>query len=51
MQNTYHDLLDCVHTLENCEKMIDSEMDYAKSMRQLCEKFIDAFDEYEPDEE
>ena len=51
MQNTYHDLWDCVRALEDCERLSDSEMDYAKSMRRLCEKFIDAFYEYEPDED
>lgn len=51
MQNTYYDLWDCVRALEDCEKMSEGEMEYAESMRRLCEKFISAFDDYEPDEE
>ena len=47
-ENTYSDLADCVRALRNGEEISDRELEYAKSMRKLCEMFIEEFDDYEP---
>jgi hypothetical protein len=47
-ENTYSDLADCVRALRNGEEISEDEMYYAKSMRSLCERFIEELDDYEP---
>ena len=50
-ENTYHDLADCVNALAAGERISEDEMWYASTMRRLCERFIEEFDDYEPEEE
>ena len=48
-ENTYSDLNDCVNALEEIvydgETISTREWRYAKRMRELCERFIEALDE------
>lgn len=46
-ENTYSDLCDCFNAIKNGEKLSEDELYYAEKMRNLCEKFIEEFDEYE----
>lgn len=48
-ENTYRDLTDCVGALEDGEKLSASEKRYAKRMRDLCEEYIELFNEPSPD--
>lgn len=50
-QNTFSDLEDCVHALENGETLSEDEMWYASKMRRLCEFYMNEFDDYEPEED
>ena len=53
-ENTYSDLIDCKNALldiaEDGESISKSEWSYAKRMRDLCERFIDSFDEIDESE-
>ena len=42
-ENTYKDLQDCVHSLEekSLEELSDREQKFAKSMRELCEEYLE----------
>ena len=48
-ENTYSDLIDCANALEDIaldnESISRIEWRYAKRLRGLCERFVDAFDE------
>lgn len=46
-ENTYSDLADCVGALECGDKLSDREKRFAKYMRDLCEEYIELFDEIE----
>ena len=53
-ENTYYDLIDCKNALldiaEDGESISKREWAYAKRMRDLCERFIDSFDEIDESE-
>lgn len=42
-ENTYSYLADYVEALEDCEELSDKERIYAKWMRDMCEKYISAY--------
>lgn len=46
-ENTYSDLCDCFNAIKAGEKLSENEMYYAQKMRNLCESFIEEFDDYE----
>ena len=52
-ENTCYDLIDCKNALleisEDGESISKREWSYAKRMRDLCERFIDSFDEIDED--
>jgi hypothetical protein len=52
-ENTYHDLVDCEQALEdiiyNGEEISKREMYYAKRMKELCEEFLDTFNDLDED--
>lgn len=43
-ENTYSNLADCVGSLEDCEEMSNLEHRYASLMREMCERYIKAYD-------
>lgn len=53
-ENTYRDLVDCFTALEQIaydnESISDREWDYAKRMRDLCEQFVEEFDDIDEEE-
>lgn len=53
-ENTYQDLVDCVNALEDIaydgESISEREWRYAKRMRDLCEQFLETFDEIDEEE-
>ena len=52
-ENTYSDLLDCKQALDDVvydgEEISEREMRYAKKMRELCEEFLDIFNDLDED--
>ena len=44
-ENTFGDLSECVGALEEREELSNSEQIYAKLMREMCEEYINAYDE------
>ena len=53
-ENTKSDLVDCVNALERIaydnESISEREWDYAKRMRDLCEQFVEEFDDIDEEE-
>jgi hypothetical protein len=53
-ENTYRDLVDCVTALEgvvyNEERISYSELEYAKRMREWCERFVSVMDDLDETE-
>jgi len=48
-ENTYKDLQDCVRSLgkKSLEELSDQEKKFAKSMRELCEEYLELTEEEE----
>ena len=44
-ENTYSDLADCVEALKECNELSERERIYAKWMRDMCEEYINAYNE------
>ena len=53
-ENTYHDLVDCVQTLERIisenESISEREWRYAKRMYDWCQGFVESFEEIDEEE-
>lgn len=49
--NTLGDLEDCCWALEEFEEISSNEWIKAESMREMCERYINAFDEYKENKE
>ena len=46
-ENTFRDLEDCVDAIVNDEDISEREANFAHRMRNLCEEYIQAYDEWE----
>lgn len=46
-RNTLGDLRDCVYALEEGAEMSYEERNAAQSMRDMCERYLEAYDEYQ----
>ena len=46
-RNTLGDLRDCVNALEEGAEMSYEERNAAQSMRDMCERYLEAYDEYQ----
>jgi hypothetical protein len=46
-ENTYRDLVDCLHALNDSgvDSLSDRELQYAKMMIQVCENIVNHYDE------
>lgn len=45
-QNTWSDLWDCVAALEDFSSLSKSEEHCAKRLRELCQRYLDAYDDW-----
>ena len=45
-ENTHGDLQDCVRALESYDEISEDEIYYAEKMYHLCERYIQAYEEY-----
>lgn len=45
-ENTYSDLADCVDALEDNNINSESEHNYARRMYDLCQKYIDTYEDF-----
>ena len=46
-ENTFRDLEDCVDAIVNDEDISEREANFAHRMRNLCEEYIQAYDEWQ----
>lgn len=45
-EGTRHELGNCIVDLNNCKELSDSEARHAGCLRELCEQYIDAYEEW-----
>ena len=48
-ENTFRDLEDCVDALVSIEDISEREENFAHRMRNLCEEYIEAYEEWKSD--
>ena len=50
-ENTFRDLEDCVDALVDNDDLSDREANFAHRMRNLCEEYLDAYEEWQSNRE
>ena len=50
-ENTFRDLEDCVDALVDNEDLSEREANFAHRMRNLCEEYLDAYEEWQSNRE
>lgn len=50
-ENTFRDLEDCVDALVDNDDLSEREANFAHRMRNLCEEYLDAYEEWQSNRE